>query len=58
METAPGNVDTNLEYKCPMYKKEMNFGMEIFIHIFGKQRDDTNKIYGIKHVYIGWPKFI
>lgn len=54
----PGNVDTNLEYKCPMYKKEMNFGMEIFIHIFGKQRNDTNKIYGIKHVYIGWPKFI
>lgn len=37
----------------------MNFGMEIFIHIFGEQRNGMNKIYGIKqHVYTGWPKLI
>lgn len=38
----------DLSCQCVPIKKAMNFGIEIFIHIFDEQQSGTNMIYGIK----------
>lgn len=46
-------ISGSIIYVCTSCKA-MNFGIEIFIHIFGEQQSGMNIIYGIKRDVIYW----